>query len=66
MILKEDNMKKFALLFLSVFLILTVNAQSVISIDFNNYNEDQMMSNPEYQKKLMQSIADGLDSYFKK
>ena len=29
----------------------------------SNYNEDQMMSNPEYQKKLMQSIADGLDSY---
>ena len=32
----------------------------------SNYNEDQMMSNPEYQKKLMQSIADGLDSYFLK
>ncbi len=30
----------------------------------SNYNEDQMMSNPQYQKKLMQSIADGLDSYF--
>lgn len=30
----------------------------------SNYNEDEMMSNPEYQKKLMQSIANGLDSYF--
>lgn len=37
-------MKKFALLFLSVFMILTVNAQSVISIDFNNYNEDQILN----------------------
>lgn len=30
----------------------------------SNYNEDQMMSNPEYQKKLMQSIADGVEEYF--
>lgn len=30
----------------------------------SNYNEDQMMSNPEYQKKLMQSIADGVEQYF--
>ena len=30
----------------------------------SNYTEDQMMSNPEYQKKLMQSIANGLDEYF--
>lgn len=31
----------------------------------SNYNEDQMMSNPEYQRKLMQSIADGVEEYFK-
>ncbi len=31
----------------------------------SNYNEDQMMSNPEYQRKLMQSIADGVQEYFK-
>ncbi|SCI02278.1 N-acetylmuramoyl-L-alanine amidase family protein [Romboutsia sp. 1001713B170207_170306_H8] len=31
----------------------------------SNYNEDQMMSNPDYQRKLMQSIADGVDEYFK-
>lgn len=30
----------------------------------SNYNEDQIMSNPEYQKKLMQAISDGLDEYF--
>lgn len=32
-------MKKFALLFLSIFLMLSVNAQTVITKDFNNYNE---------------------------
>ncbi|MDB0438732.1 N-acetylmuramoyl-L-alanine amidase [Clostridioides difficile] len=31
----------------------------------SNYNEDQMMSNPEYQRKMMQCVADGLDEYFK-
>ncbi|MBO3444993.1 N-acetylmuramoyl-L-alanine amidase [Clostridium sp. CCUG 7971] len=31
----------------------------------SNYNEDQMMSNPEYQRKLMQTIADGVEEYFK-
>ena len=31
----------------------------------SNYNEDQMMSNPDYQKKLMQSVADGVEEYFK-
>ncbi|WP_315167961.1 N-acetylmuramoyl-L-alanine amidase [Metaclostridioides mangenotii] len=31
----------------------------------SNYNEDQMMSNPDYQRKLMQSIADGLEENFK-
>ena len=30
----------------------------------SNYNEDQMMSNPDYQKKLMQSVADGVEEYF--
>lgn len=30
----------------------------------SNYTEDQMMSNPEYQKKLMQAVSDGLDEYF--
>lgn len=30
----------------------------------SNYTEDQMMSNPEYQTKLMQAISDGLDEYF--
>ena len=30
----------------------------------SNYTEDQMMSNPEYQKRLMQAISDGLDEYF--
>jgi N-acetylmuramoyl-L-alanine amidase len=30
----------------------------------SNYNEDQMMSNPDYQRKLMQSIADGVEQYF--
>ena len=30
----------------------------------SNYNEDQMMSNPEYQRKLMESISDGLEEYF--
>ncbi|MGL5751799.1 MAG: N-acetylmuramoyl-L-alanine amidase [Paraclostridium sp.] len=31
----------------------------------SNYNEDLMMSNPEYQRKMMQSIADGLEIYLK-
>ena len=30
----------------------------------SNYTEDQMMSNPEYQRKLMQAISNGLDEYF--
>lgn len=32
----------------------------------SNYNEDLMMSNPEYQRKMMQSIADGVEKYLKK
>lgn len=32
----------------------------------SNYNEDLMMSNPEYQRKMMQSIADGVELYLKK
>ena len=28
--------------------------------------EDQMMSNPEYQNKLMQAVCEGLDEYFTK
>lgn len=31
----------------------------------SNYNEDEMMSNKEYQRKMMQSIADGVEAYFK-
>lgn len=31
----------------------------------SNYNEDLMMSNPEYQRKIMQSVADGLEIYLK-
>lgn len=31
----------------------------------SNYNEDQMMSNPDYQRKLMQSVSDGVEEYFK-
>lgn len=30
----------------------------------SNYNEDEMMSNPKYQGKMMQSIADGVEEYF--
>lgn len=30
----------------------------------SNYNEDQMMSNTEYQNKLMKSISDGIEEYF--
>ncbi|MFQ9309875.1 MAG: N-acetylmuramoyl-L-alanine amidase [Paraclostridium sordellii] len=29
----------------------------------SNYSEDLMMSNPEYQRKLMQSVADGVEIY---
>lgn len=29
----------------------------------SNYNEDLMMSNPEYQRKMMQSIADAVEIY---
>lgn len=32
----------------------------------SNYNEDLMMSNPEYQRKMMQSVSDGLELYLKK
>lgn len=31
----------------------------------SNYNEDRMMSNPNYQKKMMQSIGDGIEEYVK-
>lgn len=31
----------------------------------SNYQEDNMMSNPDYQRKLMQSISDGVEEYFK-
>lgn len=31
----------------------------------SNYNEDLMMSSTDYQRKLMQSVADGVESYFK-
>lgn len=31
----------------------------------SNYNEDQMMSNPDYQRKLMQSVADGVEEYLR-
>ena len=30
----------------------------------SNYNEDEMMSNKNYQRKMMQSIAQGVDEYF--
>lgn len=30
----------------------------------SNYTEDRMMSDPEYQRKLMQSICDGVQEYF--
>ncbi|WP_455539985.1 N-acetylmuramoyl-L-alanine amidase family protein [Terrisporobacter sp.] len=30
----------------------------------SNYNEDEMMSNANYQRKMMQSIADGVEEYF--
>ena len=30
----------------------------------SNYNEDEMMSNAQYQRKMMQSIADGVEEYF--
>lgn len=30
----------------------------------SNYTEDQNMSNPDYQKKMMTCVADGLDKYF--
>lgn len=31
----------------------------------SNYTEDQNMSSPQYQEKMMNSVADGLDNYFK-
>ncbi|MGL5641829.1 MAG: N-acetylmuramoyl-L-alanine amidase, partial [Paraclostridium sp.] len=31
----------------------------------SNYNEDLMMSNPEYQRKIMQTVADGVETYLK-
>ena len=31
----------------------------------SNYTEDQNMSSPKYQEKMMTSVADGLDNYFK-
>ncbi len=31
----------------------------------SNYTEDQNMSNPEYNEKMMNCVADGLDNYFK-
>ncbi|MGL5347814.1 MAG: N-acetylmuramoyl-L-alanine amidase [Peptostreptococcaceae bacterium] len=30
----------------------------------SNYNEDRMMASPEYQRILMQSVADGVENYF--
>lgn len=32
----------------------------------SNYNEDLMMSDVNYQKKMMESVADGIDKYFNK
>ena len=37
-------MRKFSLLLLSVFMVFAVNAQTVISIDFNDYNEDAILN----------------------
>lgn len=31
----------------------------------SNYTEDQNMASPDYQKKMMESVANGLDKYFK-
>ncbi|MDR0880040.1 MAG: N-acetylmuramoyl-L-alanine amidase [Clostridioides sp.] len=31
----------------------------------SNYNEDQMLSNPDYQAKLMQAVANGIENSFK-
>ena len=31
----------------------------------SNYNEDLLMSDVNYQKKLMQSISNSVDQYFK-
>ena len=31
----------------------------------SNYTEDQNMSSPQYQEKMMTCVADGLDNYFK-
>ncbi|MEG0180730.1 MAG: N-acetylmuramoyl-L-alanine amidase [Peptostreptococcaceae bacterium] len=31
----------------------------------SNYNEDLMMSSPEYQRKIMQTVADGVETYLK-
>ena len=37
-------MKKFALLFVSVFMMLSIGAQTVITKDFNSYNEGQNLN----------------------
>ncbi|MEG0579786.1 MAG: N-acetylmuramoyl-L-alanine amidase, partial [Niameybacter sp.] len=29
----------------------------------SNYNEDQMLSNPAYQTKLMEAVGEALDTY---
>ena len=31
----------------------------------SNYNEDRMMSDPNYQRKMMQAIGDGIEEYVK-
>ena len=38
---------------------------TIVEMGFmSNYNEDEMMSNAQYQRKMMQSIADGVEEYF--
>ena len=32
-------------------------------VDFDDY-DDEMMSNKDYQRKMMQSVADGVEEYF--